>query len=80
MKTLGFRAAVLKPDLDLRFREIERRAELGPFCDGKVLLLTELPFQSQQLGRGKGGPRLSVCLVFPECALLWIDSLWTDRA
>lgn len=48
--------------------EGERGGELGTLCDGQVLLLPELPLQSQELGCGEGRAGLSVGLVFPQLA------------
>ena len=70
LQPLGFGSPVLKPDLDLGLRQVQGTGELCALGDGKVLLLAELPLQGQQLGRGEGGPGLSVRLVFSQ---------WTGR-
>jgi len=66
LESLGLGPAVLEPDLDLCLRQAEGPGELGPLGDGQVLFLSEPPLQGQQLGRGEGGPRFSVVLVFSQ--------------
>lgn len=66
LQALGFGSPVLKPDFNLRLRQIERTGELCALCDRKVLLLAELSLQGEQLGRREGRPGLSVRLVFSQ--------------
>lgn len=66
LQPLGFGPPVLKPDFDLGLRQVEGAGELRALGDGEVLLLAELPLQGQQLGRGEGGPGLSVRLVLAQ--------------
>lgn len=64
LQPFGFGSSVLKPNLDLGLRQIEGAGELCALGDGKILLLTELSLQGQELGCREGGPGLSVGLVF----------------
>lgn len=68
LEPLGFGSPVLKPDLDLSLCQVERARKLSALGDGKVLLLAELSLESQELGRGEGGPGLSVRLVLSQGA------------
>lgn len=70
LQALGFSSSVLKPDFNLGLRQVEGAGELRALGDREILLLTELSLQGEQLGRGEGGPGLSIRLVFAE---------WTGR-
>lgn len=69
LQTLRFGTSVLKPDLHLRLRKVQRRRELCPLGDAQVLPLSELLLEGQQLLGREGRPRLSVRLVLPQVAL-----------
>lgn len=69
LQTLRLGASILKPDLHLCLREVQRRRELGPLGDTQVLPLSELLLESQQLLGREGRSGLSVRLVLPQVAL-----------
>lgn len=78
LEPLGFSSSVLKPDLHLSLRQVEWAGELGPFGDGQVLFLPELPLQRQQLRRAERGPGLSVGLVFPQRTRGRTETPWSQ--
>ncbi len=61
--------ANLKPDLHLRFGELQGSAKFGAFGDREILFLLKFPFETQKLMGAEGGSRFAVILVLPQHAL-----------
>lgn len=66
LQALGLCSAVLKPNLDLRLRELQLIGELGTFGNAEILLLFELVFQRHQLLRGERGSGFAVSFVLSQ--------------
>lgn len=71
LKPLGFSSPVLEPDLDLGLGQRQGGGELGPLCNGQILLLTKLSLQGQELCGGEGSARLAVGFVLPQGTDCW---------
>lgn len=68
LQSLGLCSSVLEPDLHLCLRQAERAGKFSAFCDRQILLLTELPFEGQELSSGERCSGFTVRLVLPESA------------
>ena len=68
-------AAVLEPDLDLGFGQVERLGELEPPGPGDVLVPLVLQLESQRLVGREGGSLATLTSVFASTSRHWNDNL-----
>lgn len=67
--------AVLEPDLDLCFRELQVFCKFSSFSNGQVLLLTKLALQCDELRAREWGPGFAIFLLLLQTSWAQITTL-----